>query len=262
MSTIPYTYLIGWSTINAWYYGVRYAKKCHPSDFWTTYYTSSGNVVKLINEYGNPDIIQIRKTFDSVNAARKWEHKVLRRLGCVNDPKFINKTDNISFVPKPGVKRPGIGGVKFGTPSPIKGKFACHNPDTGKIKYCRSTEEIPNGFIKGGPPKSKSHNEKNSKANKGRQKHSRYQKEKWSETRKNKNLYGENYNAKPVIVDGVKYFSKKEAREKTKLNKPNLEFYLKYGYHKPKTKKCKWCGKTVSNGNYTRWHGDNCNQSL
>lgn len=24
----PYTYLIGWSKLNKWYYGVRYSKKC------------------------------------------------------------------------------------------------------------------------------------------------------------------------------------------------------------------------------------------
>jgi hypothetical protein len=30
----PYTYLIGWSNQNKYYYGVRYAKDCHPNDFW------------------------------------------------------------------------------------------------------------------------------------------------------------------------------------------------------------------------------------
>lgn len=37
----PYTYLIGWSKHNIWYYGKRTAKNCHPNDFWVTYFTSS-----------------------------------------------------------------------------------------------------------------------------------------------------------------------------------------------------------------------------
>lgn len=39
---IPFTYLIGWSKYDKWYYGVRFAKGCNPDDLWNTYFTSSG----------------------------------------------------------------------------------------------------------------------------------------------------------------------------------------------------------------------------
>lgn len=61
MLNIPYTYLIGWSNQNKWYYGVRTAKNCHPGDLWTTYFTSSKYVKQFITQYGEPDIILNKK---------------------------------------------------------------------------------------------------------------------------------------------------------------------------------------------------------
>lgn len=90
---IPYTYLIGWKKLNLYYYGVRYATDCHPSDLFVTYFTSSSLVKLHIDIYGNPDIIQIRKTFKSKEDACKWETKVLKRLNAVNRLDFLNKTD-------------------------------------------------------------------------------------------------------------------------------------------------------------------------
>lgn len=90
----PYTYLIGWSEQNKWYYGVRFAKKCHPNDLWTTYFTSSNYVKKFRKEYGEPDIIEVRKIFTCSQKARDWETKVIKRLNLVESNKWLNKTDN------------------------------------------------------------------------------------------------------------------------------------------------------------------------
>jgi hypothetical protein len=90
----PYTYLIGWSDHDKWYYGVRYGKKCHPSDLFVTYFTSSKWVKRLIKEHGNPDIIQIRKVFDSKENSCIHEHKVLTRVGIIGNNRWINKTTN------------------------------------------------------------------------------------------------------------------------------------------------------------------------
>jgi hypothetical protein len=95
--TKPYTYLIGWSSQNLWYYGVRYAKGCDPSDLWTKYFTSSKPVKKTHEIYGEPDVISIRQTFDCIDSARLWEHKVLRRLKVVKNEKWLNQTDNMSI---------------------------------------------------------------------------------------------------------------------------------------------------------------------
>lgn len=97
----PYTYLIGWSHLNQYYYGVRYAKNCNPDELWTKYHTSSKYVKELRVSHGEPDVIQIRKTFDDGKSARKWEATVLARLNVLHNDKWINR--NVSGAPDPGV---------------------------------------------------------------------------------------------------------------------------------------------------------------
>ena len=89
--TLYYTYLIGWSSKNLWYYGVRYSQKSNPNDLWITYFTSSKYVKDMRVLYGEPDIIQIRKTFSCPEKAQRWETKVLTRLDVTNDNKWINR---------------------------------------------------------------------------------------------------------------------------------------------------------------------------
>lgn len=96
--TIPYTYLIKHIPTNTYYYGVRFAKGCNPSEFWNKYKTSSKYVKQLIEKYGEDSFeYEIRKTFTNIDIARKWESTVLRRLNVINRIEFINKTDNISI---------------------------------------------------------------------------------------------------------------------------------------------------------------------
>jgi hypothetical protein len=108
----PYVYLIGWKKKNVYYYGVRYAKGCDPSDLFTTYFTSSKHVKRFIKENGNSDIISIRKTFNNVNDAQQWEHKVLRRMNVKERFDFLNKTDNISISYEAGAEGGRKGGKK------------------------------------------------------------------------------------------------------------------------------------------------------
>jgi len=94
----PYTYLIGWSKLNKWYYGVRFAKGCRPDDLWTSYYTSSKYVKMFREENGEPDVILIRRTFSDRIQALDWEHKVLRRMNVSTKDTWLNKTDNRSVI--------------------------------------------------------------------------------------------------------------------------------------------------------------------
>ena len=94
----PYTYLIGWSSLCKYYYGVRYAKNCAPSDLWNPYKTSSRFVKQFIEEHGEPDIIEVRKVFDNTEAAVAWEHKVLKRLRVNINENWLNRTYNGCFV--------------------------------------------------------------------------------------------------------------------------------------------------------------------
>lgn len=102
----PYTYRIAWSLTGMNYYGVRYAKGCHPSELFVTYFTSSNHVADYIKEHGMPDIIEIRKAFteQQVSESREYEHRVLKRL--VGSPIWLNKTHNKSQPPLYGKDNP------------------------------------------------------------------------------------------------------------------------------------------------------------
>lgn len=106
----PYTYLIGWSHLNKYYYGVRYSKKCNPADLWVSYFTSSKHVQQLREQEGEPDIKQVRKIFTDTKSAILWEAKVLRRLDVLKKNKWLNM--NIAGA---------IGNLKD-RPNPNKGK--------------------------------------------------------------------------------------------------------------------------------------------
>lgn len=89
---IPYTYFIGWSKHNKFYYGRRTAKGCHPDEFWVKYFTSSNEVKQFRKEHGEPDIIQIRKTFpNNPDACKLWESKFLEKVDAQHNESFLNK---------------------------------------------------------------------------------------------------------------------------------------------------------------------------
>jgi hypothetical protein len=144
----PYTYLIGWSSANKWYYGVRYSKGCDPSELWKTYFTSSNHVKKFRQINGDPDIIQIRKTFNCVNKARIWEHKVLKRLNVISKENFINKTDNISFSVESSLKG-SLKSTNKGQKRPHLSKI--NSEKTGSLNHMwgRNKELSPRFGIKG-----------------------------------------------------------------------------------------------------------------
>ncbi|MFA6198969.1 MAG: hypothetical protein WC679_01020 [Bacteroidales bacterium] len=90
-TNIPYTYLIGWTSLNKFYYGVRYSKNCNPSDLWKTYFTSSKYVKQFRENFGEPDIIKVRRRFETKEQAFYWEYKVMRRMNVVKSDKWLNK---------------------------------------------------------------------------------------------------------------------------------------------------------------------------
>ena len=90
-TTTPYCYIIGWRKHDKFYYGVRYANGCDPSDLWVKYFTSSKYVSECRSNWGEPDVIQIRQTFSNVDAALIWETRVLTRMRATTDERFLNK---------------------------------------------------------------------------------------------------------------------------------------------------------------------------
>lgn len=103
--TVPFTYLVGWSAHGIFYYGVRFAQGCAPADLWTSYFTSSKHVKQARLDFGEPDIVQVRRTFESIAEAREWEHRVLRRMKVKWRADFLNRTDNKCWPDNRGVRR-------------------------------------------------------------------------------------------------------------------------------------------------------------
>jgi len=256
----PYTYLIGWSHLNKWYYGVRTANKhlclyesgCHPDEFWKTYFTSSPSVEDYLEIYGNPDVVQIRKTFKTRDEALIWESKVLKRLNVRENDTWLNKHDscnkNFGGCPK---------GHKFG-----KGKICYHNPKTLEKRFFWPNDKIPNGFVKGDIPKTKEHLKKiaeKKKAN-GYTEQGLLNIQKSVEKRKARGDFdgNNNANARSITIEGITYGSRKEAMEKLNKSKSHMLYYLKHNRFPSNEAQCEYCGIVCTNGNYKRWHGENC----
>ena len=91
--SVYYTYLIGWSTSNRWYYGRRTQNGCNPSELWVKYFTSSRYVKQYRAEFGEPDVIEIRRTFTTATQCKQWEATVLRRINAAISDIFLNRTN-------------------------------------------------------------------------------------------------------------------------------------------------------------------------
>lgn len=142
---MPYTYLIGWSQYRKFYYGSSYRKGCDPSDLWTKYFTSSKSVARLRAIYGEPDIIQIRRTFETAEQARRWEVKVLRRMNAVKREDFLNLRNpggtGDDFLRSRGrvVWNKGKTGVQI---NPYKGVTGRYTDEQRKIISIRTKESM------------------------------------------------------------------------------------------------------------------------
>jgi hypothetical protein len=85
-----FTYRIKWSQLDISYYGVRYSKNSSIATLWTTYFTSSKYVKQFRKKYGEPDIVEVRKKFVTVESALQWEQRVLKKLNVPFNKKYLN----------------------------------------------------------------------------------------------------------------------------------------------------------------------------
>jgi len=93
----PFTYLIGWSEFNKFYYGVKYSKKGHPNDLWTTYFTSSNSVKNFRIKNGEPDIIKIDYIFDNIFEAKFYEYEYIKNNKLIYDNDWLNLGNSGEF---------------------------------------------------------------------------------------------------------------------------------------------------------------------
>jgi hypothetical protein len=95
-TTTPFTYILKFRPTNQYYYGVRWAKGCDPSDLWVTYFSSSSHIKKLIAEFGKDSFeFRISKTFQTKKQATSHERKFLLRVNAAQNGAFINKRNNM-----------------------------------------------------------------------------------------------------------------------------------------------------------------------
>lgn len=275
----PYTYLIGWTEHNKWYYGVRYAKYskclyetgCHPDDLWITYFTSSDTVKKYVLEHGDPDVIEIRKTFFDPEAAILWESKVLKRVNVTKNEKWLNKSDgeairtnkvnNIGMIfwnngtqTIRSKDKPGQGWSKgmflserqkterskktTGENNPFYGKT--HSDDV-KLLIAENSKKIHTGR-----KRNKETRCKISESQKGK-KHSAETKQKISKINTGKKLNKETKIKMSMIRKGVE--KSEEHRNKIKESNTGLLF------------QCPHCNKKGGHGMF-RWHFNNCRHKV
>lgn len=201
----PYTYLLYCKSTKQYYYGVRYAKNCNPKDFWTSYFTSSAYVSKLIKEYGKSDFIfEIRKTFKSPAQARRWEEKVLRRIKVSTREDFINKSNSVC-------------------PSG-QDRIWINDGNQSKFINIKEMDQYKNwnlGRVFNSEHKSKISQTKKRQGLVFKPTHTKEQKEKWSEQRKGR-INGRN-TSKPFVLNGIYFSSIKEAMVKLNLSRDKIK---------------------------------------
>jgi len=231
---IPYTYLIGWPELGKWYYGVRYAKNCTPSDLWVTYKTSSKIVHDFVLEHGDPTVRQVRKIYknteNATQLAQLWENRVLKKLNVAKDPKWLNGHDSKSFDPN----------------LVPKGDQHWTRQDTERARQWRDRSEWK---LKGGPgtaPKGNQHwtNQKTDAAIKHYERmNGKDNPNNLLEVKEKKSNYLKNNN--PVNIPGVR-----EKISKTLTGK------------KRPRKVCEFCNKDVADSVYTRYHSSKCKHKI
>jgi len=121
----PYTYVVRFPSLNRLYYGVRYGANCHPSELGVGYKSSSTLVKHLLTE-NSDTIFKVRKIFNSVEKAKRWETRVLTRIDAAKHPAFLNKQNNWLYPPSNRGKQNPM----YGLPGTMRGRK--HSPETLK----------------------------------------------------------------------------------------------------------------------------------
>lgn len=108
----PFVYSVRNRTTGLFYYGSRYGKGCHPSDLWTTYFTSSKMVEMLVKTHGKDDFdVYIIQSFPGdIESARRLELSLLQ--SSKSAPQCINICRSTGLVDIAQASRAGkVGGA-------------------------------------------------------------------------------------------------------------------------------------------------------
>jgi ribosomal protein S27AE len=242
----PYTYLIKHKPTGLVYYGVRTANKVDAeNDLWKEYFTSSKKIHALIEETGTESFeIEVRREFDSIEAASAWEVQVLKRCKVLEDLRWINAN---------------VAGYIFATEE-IRAKISAFHK---------------------GKPKSEEHKQKISEANKGKEKRplTEEEKETLSQIMKGEGnpMFGKKHSSEtlakisaarkgqpghPAWNKGIPTSEETKIKMRGRKDDPAVikqrAETLKAKKLKREKKECPHCSKIIPVNIFARYHGDRC----
>ena len=114
---MAYTYLIGWRSLDVWYYGYR-NRENPDSDLWVEYFTSSKYVKQFRELHGEPDVVRVHRVLPDKVSAMEYEDRFLYRVKAVRSSRWLNR---------------GRRGIEFRSPE----KFS----EESKMKMSESAKE-------------------------------------------------------------------------------------------------------------------------
>jgi hypothetical protein len=252
----PYTYLIGWSRLDKWYYGAKYSSNTYSSESLFNansdkpYLTSSNAVGEFIEKYGWPDVIKVRKTFSDKESCLLWEHRVLKRLDAKNNEKFLNRSNGAKLF-----------GQNSGFKMPEKAKDKIRNTVTAKNVITGMTTRVPRDeFILNSNLIHPAHQKEVSALSR----------ERISQKAKGKVTAIDIQTGRCVKVSKNEFYNNENLRGANYGKDVNSKRVLKPSYHRNQSNaqikaklvkvKCEHCYKETDRSNYARWHGNNCKQ--
>jgi hypothetical protein len=237
----PYTYLLGWSSLDVYYYGVEYGRKskiANPSNLWTSYFSSSDRVKETRSQYGDPDIIQVRKVFDCPHKAIEWENKVLKRLNVLQYPeKWLNRNIAGLFVMTDDIANK-ISNTMKGTMPKVPLHKQIMSPEVKANKAAKTSERMK----KNNPMKTAEQRKKKSELMKSKpgffigKTHSEETKLGWSKKRKGVKRSQESIEKQRLQTIGMFWVHKNG--KNTKIRGDQLELYLANSWQRGMSKRC------------------------
>ena len=108
-------------------------------------HTSSEVVTAFREDHGEPDVIEIRKTFSNADDAKDWEHRILQRMNVVKEDKWLNGNDKLGPPLLTGEKSPMYG--RTGEKNPMYGKTGEKNPNYGKTPSEETKKKMSEGMM-------------------------------------------------------------------------------------------------------------------
>lgn len=221
---------------------------------WVKYFTSSKVVSQYRYTYGEPDVVEVRQTFNDILQAREWESKIIRRLNCVRDIRWLNKHDPRGLFYNDGSKA-----ICEKISESLKGKLKSseHRKNIWKNRSHQgrrlSHEEKEHlSKVLTGRIFSECHKQRISNSNKGKTRSDEFKLCRSTFMKNPENQPMNKLEARKKVSNALKgHTVSNETREIISVKIQNLSKV-----------DCIHCGRSFSPAMFSRWHGEKCNLKI